>query len=131
MAATLLFLGGCGQPARSPDVAGEVAVHDIAKATAAGEVERLRGEVADLKRKLARKERETKPAHARKIADRGARRGGATMCYKDYCPCDPPQEGMDSIICDQLQSGIAVAPETMIAGRGSREYRRQAAAIGF
>src|SRR4051812_41733894 len=26
-------------------------------------------------------------------------------CFKDYCPCDPPQGGPDSVLCDQLEAG--------------------------
>lgn len=47
------------------------------------------------------------------------------MCYKDYCPCDPPQGGPDSVLCDQLEAGIPVEVDMMIAGRGMREGRRQ------
>ncbi len=49
------------------------------------------------------------------------------MCYKDYCPCDPPQGGPDQIICDQLEEGIDVPVEMLISGRGMREARRQMA----
>jgi hypothetical protein len=52
-------------------------------------------------------------------------------CYRDYCPCDPPQEGMDSVLCDQLEAGLNVPIESMIAGRGFREARRQAAELGY
>lgn len=46
-------------------------------------------------------------------------------CYKDYCPCEPPQGGADTLLCDQLQEGIPVDIQLMIAGRGGREARRQ------
>lgn len=49
------------------------------------------------------------------------------MCYKDYCPCDPPQGGPDSVLCDQLEEGIRPEVDLMIAGRGMREARRQIA----
>jgi hypothetical protein len=52
-------------------------------------------------------------------------------CYKDYCPCEQPQEGMDSVLCDQLEAGLDVPIESMIAGRGFREARRQAAELGY
>lgn len=54
-----------------------------------------------------------------------------SMCFKDYCPCDQPQEGMDSILCDQLEAGLEVSIESMIAGRGGREARRQMAEMGY
>lgn len=47
------------------------------------------------------------------------------MCYKDYCPCDPPQGGPDTVLCDQLEEGRPVQVDMMIAGRGMREARRQ------
>ena len=47
------------------------------------------------------------------------------MCYKDYCPCEPPQDGMDSLLCDQLEERREVSIDMMIAGRGMREARRQ------
>lgn len=53
------------------------------------------------------------------------------MCFKDYCPCDPPQQGMDTVLCDQLEQGLEVDVELMIAGRGFREARRQAAELGY
>lgn len=46
-------------------------------------------------------------------------------CYKDYCPCEPPQGGPDQLLCDQLEEGIEVDVQLMIAGRGMREARRQ------
>ncbi|WP_301090102.1 hypothetical protein [Sphingomonas sp.] len=49
------------------------------------------------------------------------------MCFKDYCPCDPPQGGPDTVICDQLEQGIPVDIQLMIGGRGMREARRQMA----
>jgi hypothetical protein len=49
----------------------------------------------------------------------------AAMCYKDYCPCDAPQGGPDTVLCDQLEEGIEVPIDLMIAGRGMREARRQ------
>lgn len=52
-------------------------------------------------------------------------------CYKDYCPCEQPQEGMDSVLCDQLEAGLDVPIESMIAGRGFREARRQASELGY
>lgn len=53
------------------------------------------------------------------------------LCYKDYCPCEQPQEGMDMILCDQLEEGLDVPIELMIAGRGSRESRRQMRELGY
>lgn len=52
-------------------------------------------------------------------------------CYKDYCPCEDPQEGMDSMLCDQLEEGLDVPIEHMIAGRGGREVRRQLDELGY
>lgn len=46
-------------------------------------------------------------------------------CYKDYCPCDPPQGGGDSVLCDQLEEGQDPDINLMIAGRGMREARRE------
>lgn len=51
------------------------------------------------------------------------------MCLKDYCPCDQPQDGPDSVLCDQLEQGIPVDQQMMIAGRGMREGRRQLRAL--
>ncbi|EQB13259.1 hypothetical protein [Sphingobium lactosutens] len=47
------------------------------------------------------------------------------MCYKDYCPCEGDQQGMDTVLCDQLEAGVDVDVRMMIAGRGNREVRRQ------
>lgn len=53
------------------------------------------------------------------------------MCFKDYCPCDPPQGGPDTVLCDQLEAGIEPDIQSMIAGRGMREARRQLADMGY
>jgi len=62
---------------------------------------------------------------------RAPTKAAVAMCYKDYCPCDPPQGGPDSVLCDQLEAGEDVAVDSMIAGRGMREARRQIQASGF
>ncbi|MCP3729279.1 hypothetical protein M9978_02460 [Sphingomonas sp. MG17] len=66
------------------------------------------------------KDRETEPSSREAKA-----RPQPAMCYKDYCPCEPPQGGPDTVICDQLEAGIDVSIEMLIAGRGMREARRQ------
>lgn len=53
------------------------------------------------------------------------------MCYKDYCPCDPPVEGPDMPLCDQLGEGIQPDVELMIAARAMREARRQIEAADY
>lgn len=39
------------------------------------------------------------------------------MCYRDYCPCQPPQYGTDMILCDQLRRGVQPEERHMIIGR--------------
>jgi uncharacterized coiled-coil protein SlyX len=48
-----------------------------------------------------------------------------SMCYKEYCPCKPPQGGPDKDLCRQLEQGQDPAVELMIAGRKLREERLQ------
>ena len=48
-------------------------------------------------------------------------------CYKDYCPCKPPQGGPDMILCDHLEQGSDPPIDRMLAGRKMREARRQMA----
>lgn len=95
------------------------------------ELAALRSELAALKRSEAPA---AGPMHD--IGDEEATSSTAASqypgnCYKDYCPCEAPQEGMDTLLCDQLEEGLEVDVQLMIAGRGFKEARRQAAEFGY
>lgn len=47
------------------------------------------------------------------------------LCWQDYCPCDPPQGGMDQMLCRRLRAGLPVDDEMMSAGAGFRDARQQ------
>lgn len=49
----------------------------------------------------------------------------ASLCWQDYCPCDPPQGGPDKGLCRQLRAGIAVDPEIMASAAMMRDARQQ------
>lgn len=135
----LIMVAGCGQPSYPDDDVGKAPENGNKSVVSAVELGRLRDEVTELKRELAVAKRRDKPATVASASQSvpafapasATPTHASSMCYKDYCPCSKPQEGMDSIICDQLEAGIDVPTETMIAGRGGREYRRQAAELGF
>jgi hypothetical protein len=93
------------------------------------ELERLQAENEALRRAATERQRPraaSSPAKKR-VSKASAKPRSQSACYKDYCPCSQPQEGMDSVLCDQLEAGVQVPIESMIAGRGGREYRRQMA----
>ena len=131
-----LLLAGCGVEPAARTVAKE-----NEQSTAA--IAKLRAENTELRRQLGaekvhvqvlRENRDLQEAKARATAASSGGGAGATpptrsvaMCYKDYCPCDPPQGGPDSVLCDQLEEGIRPEVDLMIAGRGMREARRQLA----
>lgn len=48
-----------------------------------------------------------------------------SMCWQDYCPCDPPQGGADKGLCRQLKAGMKVDDEIMAAAAMSRDAREQ------
>ena len=48
-----------------------------------------------------------------------------SLCWQDYCPCDPPQGGMDEMLCRRLRAGLPVDDEMMSAGAGFRDAREQ------
>jgi hypothetical protein len=85
------------------------------------EIKQLRADLAlSDKRSIASQKAEPAP-----IETANAPELSLNLCYKDYCPCEPPQGGPDQILCDQLEAGIDVDVQLMIAGRGMREARRQ------
>jgi hypothetical protein len=128
--AALTMLGAC-QPDRSAELANATAQieklkQDLAMERANAAKLRADAAVADYERSAGLRDKPKQSvAAAEPVAEA---KPAAAMCYKDYCPCDPPQEGMDSILCDQLEAGVPVDVQLMIAGRGGREYRRQMAA---
>jgi hypothetical protein len=90
------------------------------------EIAALKADVAKLEAELAARRPvsiPTKPSGSTNVA---AKRP-IDMCYKDYCPCDPPQGGPDALLCDRLQEGLPVETEMMINSRALREARRQIA----
>jgi anti-sigma factor RsiW len=99
--------------------------------------DRSQAEIGTLRNEIAALKKAAPPAPAKRAATPArnpfeeprpaAIQEATSMCFKDYCPCDPPQEGMDSILCDQLEQGMEVDTRMMIAGRGGREMRRQLA----
>ncbi|WP_422058637.1 hypothetical protein [Sphingomonas sp.] len=128
--AALLLLAGCSGGEEIPD------------ANLVNEIESLRSELMDrdaeisnlkvaLNEEIARRRGSAPEAISAGKLGSGSRdqptRERPAMCYKDYCPCDPPQGGPDQIICDQLEEGIDVPVEMLISGRGMREARRQMA----
>ena len=62
---------------------------------------------------------ENTPAHVGKEV--------VSMCWQDYCPCDPPQGGADKGLCRQLRAGMHVDPEIMAAAAMSRDAREELA----
>lgn len=48
-----------------------------------------------------------------------------SLCWQDYCPCEPPQGGMDEMLCRRLRAGLPVDDEMMSAGAGFRDAREQ------
>ena len=112
-------------------------VDDEALARLQNDYNRSQAEIGTLRNEIAALKKASPPAPVKRAAtpnrnpfdepQPAAIREATSMCFKDYCPCDPPQEGMDSILCDQLEQGIEVDTRMMIAGRGGREMRRQMA----
>lgn len=49
------------------------------------------------------------------------------MCFKDYCPCEEEQAGMEKLLCDRLEAGLPVEPEMMINARSMLGVRQQIA----
>lgn len=91
------------------------------------EIDRLRNQVAELERERARMATPAPDRSARQAtaARREPRPEPADMCWQGYCPCDPPQGGPDSFLCDRLRAGLPVDDEQMSIGSGMREARRQ------
>ncbi len=132
------LLAGCGvEPAAVTAAAKE-------KEEAQKTIATLRADNAELKRQLGAekvhvkvlldsRDREDAALHSTAatglVADAGASAPvhSVAMCFKDYCPCEAPQGGPDSVLCDQLEEGIEPDIQLMIAGRGMREARRQMA----
>jgi hypothetical protein len=48
-----------------------------------------------------------------------------SLCWQDYCPCEPPQGGPDQMLCRRLRAGLPVDDELMSAGAGLRDAREQ------
>lgn len=132
------LLGGCSSPIKSDSSASNAmtdatrASDDAGSANATialrdAEIAKLKDEVAALKAASQAPIPEDRVA----AAPIAAKPPAVAQCFKDYCPCDPPQGGPDMVLCDQIEQGIAVDPQLMIAGRGMREARRQIATAEF
>lgn len=55
----------------------------------------------------------------------GAEATPQSLCWQDYCPCEPPQGGPDEFLCRRLRAGLPVDDEQLSIGAGMRDARRQ------
>lgn len=126
---TCIAVTGCGSVDTSKaDVAN---LTNVVQARDA-EIANLNAEIADLNAERAAKVELPEPrVQPREESVAVVPKPRQAKCYKDYCPCDLPQGGPDSILCDQIEQGIEVDVQMMIAGRGMREARRQMATGNF
>lgn len=97
--------------------AADAALEDASKGAAGvgGTAKAEAADIADLDAEMNEPEVEPRPIEQQYPGN----------CYKDYCPCEPPQGGPDQLICDRLEEGLSVDVEMMINGRALREARRQ------
>ena len=120
----IVMASGCsapGDPVKSP----EQATRELQEATA--RLDAINAEIVEAERRRSDLEAQETEEAARVAALPAAEPEPLDLCYKDYCPCEPPQGGPDMQACDMLQAGIPVDARMMIAGRAMREARRQIA----
>lgn len=110
-----------GEQTKSP----QQSVRELEEATAS--LNAINAEIVEAERRRAELEAQEAEEAARAAAQAAADPEPVDLCYKDYCPCEPPQGGPDMQACDMLQAGIPVDERMMIAGRAMREARRQIA----
>ncbi|MFZ5701801.1 MULTISPECIES: hypothetical protein [Pseudomonadota] len=110
-----------GEQTKSP----QQSVRELEEATA--RLNAINAEIAAAERRRSEMEAQEAQEAARVAALPAADPEPVDLCYKDYCPCEPPQGGPDMQACDMLQAGIPVDDRMMIAGRAMREARRQIA----
>ncbi|WP_373487473.1 hypothetical protein [Blastomonas sp.] len=96
---------------------------EIDQATA--QLDALNAEIAEAERKRNELADENKAEAARMASAPALDPEPLDLCFKDYCPCEPPQGGPDMLLCDMLETGQPVDEQMLISGRAMREVRRQ------
>jgi Flp pilus assembly protein TadB len=92
------------------------------------EISALKAEVEALRAAASRRPAVTGvEASQTKQPTKSADRPTQAMCFKDYCPCDEEQAGMEKLLCDRLEAGLPVETEMMINARSMLDVRRQIA----
>jgi hypothetical protein len=52
------------------------------------------------------------------------RKPARSLCWEEYCPCDPPRGGPDQLLCDSLRRG-EIDAKMLSVGKSMRDVRRQ------
>lgn len=96
------------------------------------EAQTVTDELAETKKALAEAQRQLERSKQSKStsspADRdGERVAARSLCWQDYCPCEPGQDGqgMEATLCRNLKAGVPVDDDIMAVAAGMRDARQQ------
>jgi hypothetical protein len=119
------MLAACHPSQPAPAVANDKAIVEAQQVT--DELAETKKALAEAQRALERaKQSKAKSSPADRDSDR--ERGAArSLCWQDYCPCQPGQDGqgMEATLCRNLKAGVPVDDDIMAVAAGMRDARQQ------
>jgi hypothetical protein len=119
------MLAACNPSQPAPAVTNGKAMVDPQQVT--NELAETKKALAEAQRQLERsKQSKAKASPADRDSDR-ERVAARSLCWQDYCPCEPGQDGqgMEATLCRNLKAGVPVDDDIMAVAAGMRDARQQ------
>jgi hypothetical protein len=118
------ILAACNPSQPAPAVANDKAIVEAQQVT--DELAETKKALAEAQRALERAKQskaKSSPADRDSDRERGAPR---SLCWQDYCPCEPGQDGqgMEATLCRNLKAGVPVDDDIMAVAAGMRDARQ-------
>lgn len=119
----IALLSACNQPQPSPNVPNDKTIEEAQKVT--DELAATQKALADARRQLQQAKQDEATAALDERDPELAE--PPSLCWQDYCPCEPGQDGqgMEATLCRNLKAGIPVDDEIMALAAGMRDARQQ------